>query len=76
MSDKCKACPFCGCKEVFVRMPTCTPLTPYDPADRAFPLAECGQCYASVPGDNWDRTGVSAMNKWDRRTPDMGVLAA
>lgn len=60
-------CPFCGSQNVRLLPPTCTEGTPYDQADRAFPNICCGECFASVPGKNWDHQGDSAITAWNRR---------
>jgi Lar family restriction alleviation protein len=59
-------CPFCGGSSVIVHKPTCTKLTPYNPADRAFPTVRCG-CGANVWGDDWDQSAKTAIAAWNRR---------
>lgn len=49
--------------------PTCRPETPYNPADRLFPIVRCGSCCAEVSGDNEDYRGKSAIAAWNRRAP-------
>lgn len=59
-------CPFCG-GEADVSPRTCDRSTPYNPADRAFPIVRCA-CGAEIAGENW--SGVdSAINAWNRRAP-------
>lgn len=66
------ACPFCGAdgEDLRVLPPTCTPKSPYNPADRAYPVLRCGGCGASVPGEDWDTLGASAVAAWNRRAPE------
>lgn len=68
-------CPFCGRTEgLLVLPPTCTPESPYNPLDRAYPVATC-PCGAETGGENWDRTGRSALAAWNRRAPDEAMRA-
>lgn len=64
-------CPFCGADGEALRVlpPTCTPTSPYNPADRAYPVLRCGGCGASVHGEDWDALGASAIAAWNRRSP-------
>lgn len=65
-------CPFCGGTNIWIMPPTCTRETPYNPADRAYPIARCHGCNAETAGDNWDALGMSALLAWNRRTPITG----
>lgn len=65
-----KPCPFCGCPRILTMAPTCKRNDPYDPADRAMPIARCLECFAEALGENWDATCDSAIAAWNRRTPD------
>lgn len=67
MGNALLPCPFCGSDKVSVSPPTCRPETPYNPADRLYPLASCRTCQASVPGDNEDYEAKSAVAAWNRR---------
>jgi len=60
-------CPFCGSMDIRILGPTCTKTSPYNPADRAFPIARCHSCHVDVPGEDWDNLGMSAVNAWNRR---------
>lgn len=64
-----EACPFCGAHNAMMLPPTCKPETPYNPADRLFPIVRCGSCCAEVSGANEDYRGGSAIAAWNRRTP-------
>jgi len=68
-SDGLKPCPFCGGADIMVMPPTCKRDSPYDPLDRAMPLARCMavSCGAEVIGVNWDATCESAIAAWNRR---------
>lgn len=66
-SVKMKPCPFCGGGMPFIFGPTCTPDSKYDRADRAYPVVKCSGCNAEAHGDNWDKTGRSAIEAWNRR---------
>lgn len=68
MTDEMKPCPFCGSDVIDVFPPTCNPSSPYDPADRAYPIARCHDCLAQVGGTNWDRSCESVRAKWNQRT--------
>lgn len=73
MSDKILPCPFCGCETIRVHKRTCDKDTPYNPADRAYPLVRCYGCGASAEGDDW--TGIdTAINRWNRRAPAVPVM--
>lgn len=62
-------CPFCGDDNAMMLPPTCRPETPYNPADRLFPIVRCGSCCAEVSGENEDYRGKSAIAAWNRRAP-------
>ena len=62
-------CPFCGATNAMMFEPTCRPETPYNPADRLFPIVRCMTCYAEAAGDNEDYRGGTAIARWNRRTP-------
>lgn len=67
MSEALNSCPFCGASDkARMSAPTCNKRTPYNPADRAFPVVRCA-CGAEVAGDDWDQSGRSAVAKWNRR---------
>jgi hypothetical protein len=59
-------CPFCG-YTAWMIPPTCNKQTPYDPADRAFPIVRCWKCNAEACGTDWDESGKSAIEKWNTR---------
>lgn len=65
LSDELKPCPFCG-GAAAVSPRTCDKNTPYNPADRAFPIARCGQCGAEAVGKDWGRPETAAA-AWNRR---------
>jgi hypothetical protein len=64
-----KACPFCGGREVRILKPTCRPETPYNAADRLYPVARCATpgCGGENTGKNEDYSGKSAAEAWNRR---------
>ena len=62
-------CPFCGSKKTSLYEPTCHKDSEYNPIDRAFPLVRCASCWAEIHGDNWDHSGKSAIEAWNRRQP-------
>jgi len=64
---KLEPCPFCGSDNAMMLGPTCRPETPYNPADRLFPIVRCGSCCAEVSGSNEDYRGKSAIEAWNRR---------
>jgi hypothetical protein len=65
--EELKPCPFCG-GDAMAMPRTCDKSTPYDPADRAFPVVRCMTCFAEVQGKNW--TGAAtAIAAWNRRAP-------
>lgn len=68
-------CPFCGSEKHMVLPPTCDRSTPYNPADRAFPIIRCGGCFTDVPGKDWDNSGNSAVELWNRRKANSELLA-
>jgi hypothetical protein len=70
-ADEFLPCPFCG-SDTGARMfpPTCRPETPYNPADRLFPIVRCHGCFTEVCGANEDYTGETAIAAWNTRTPD------
>lgn len=51
-------CPFCGSIDITILKPT---------VEKVFPVARCMRCFADVPGENWDKLGMSAVNAWNRR---------
>lgn len=63
--DSLKPCPFCG-GAASLHPRTCDKNTPYNPADRAFPIARCGQCGAEAVGKDWGRPETAA-EKWNAR---------
>ena len=63
--DSLKPCPFCG-GAASLHPRTCDKNTPYNPADRAFPIARCGQCGAEAVGKDWGRPETAA-SAWNRR---------
>lgn len=65
LSDELKPCPFCGGAAALLPR-TCDKNTPYNPADRAFPVARCGQCGAEAVGKDWGRPETAA-EKWNTR---------
>ncbi len=72
-----KPCPFCPDGTPRMLKPTCKLSTPYNPADRLYPIVSC-DCGAEVAGENEDQKGTSAIEAWNRRTapePD-GYIAA
>lgn len=68
MQSELKPCPFCGSDKHMLLSPTCDRSTPYNPADRAFPIIRCGGCYTDVPGRDFDASGKSAVEAWNRRS--------
>ena len=61
-------CPFCLRRDtVRVHPPTCDRSTPYNPEDRAFPIVCCHGCGASMDGEDWDQSGRTAAETWNRR---------
>lgn len=60
-------CPFCGSDEPMMLGPTCDRNTPYNPADRAFPIIRCGGCFTDVPGKDFDASCKSAAERWNNR---------
>lgn len=63
--DSLKPCPFCG-GAASLHPRTCDKNTPYNPADRAFPVARCGQCGAEALGKDWGKPETAA-EKWNAR---------
>jgi len=63
--DSLKPCPFCG-GAASLHPRTCDKNTPYNPADRAFPVARCGQCGAEALGKDWGKPETAA-EKWNTR---------
>jgi len=70
MSEELLPCPFCQGIDVHLHLPTCNKKTPYDPADRAFPIVRCRSCDASKDGENWDQSGRSAIESWNTRAAE------
>jgi len=68
-SPTLKPCPFCGGDQPAVFLPTCRPETPYNPADRLYPVVRCTRigCIAEVAGKNEDYNGKTAIEAWNRR---------
>ncbi len=67
MAETLLPCPFCG-GEARLSAPTCRPETPYNPSDRLYPIAICVRgCGATVPGENEDYRGGTAVTAWNRR---------
>ena len=64
-NDSLKPCPFCG-GAASLHPRTCDKNTPYNPADRAFPVARCGQCGAEALGKDWGKPETAA-EKWNTR---------
>ena len=64
-NDSLKPCPFCG-GAASLHPRTCDKNTPYNPADRAFPVARCGQCGAEALGKDWGKPETAA-EKWNAR---------
>lgn len=60
-------CPHCGASKAMMFEPTCRPETPYNPADRLFPIVRCMTCYAEAAGEDEDYKGQSAIAAWNRR---------
>lgn len=63
--ESLKPCPFCG-GAASLHPRTCDKNTPYNPADRAFPVARCGQCGAEALGKDWGKPETAA-EKWNAR---------
>jgi len=70
-----KPCPFCGHREAHVYERTCNRDSPYDPADRAYPIVRCFGCYAEVPGANWSSSDT-AIEAWNNRMEVAASLRA
>ena len=66
--SKLKPCPFCGHEEQWMLSPDCKPSDPPHVGTRAFPIIRCLGCHTDVPGRNWDNSGNSAREAWNRRT--------
>lgn len=60
-------CPFCGGVNLFLSPPTCRLKTPYNPADRLYPIVMCRTCHAEIAGANEDYRGGTAIAAWNRR---------
>jgi NMD protein affecting ribosome stability and mRNA decay len=67
MSEKLKPCPFCGSESQSMLSPDCKPSDPPNVGTRAFPIIRCQRCHTDVPGRNWDNSGKSAEDAWNRR---------
>ena len=61
-------CPFCGGTEMRTSKPTCTDKTPYNPADRFYPVIRC-RCGVEVSGKNDDYSddSITARQAWNTR---------
>lgn len=68
MSEPFKPCPFCGSANQTMIGPTCDRNTPYDPNDRAFPIVRCFGCITDVSGQDFDASGKTAIEAWNRRS--------
>jgi hypothetical protein len=66
MKNELAPCPFCGGDKCVVYPRTCDRTTPYNPADRAFPVVRCRGCGAEAIGDDWGAP-ETAIVKWNRR---------
>ena len=60
-------CPFCGDDKVASFARTCDRHTPYNPADRTYPVVRCS-CGVEVPGANWSEP-ETAIATWNKRAP-------
>lgn len=69
-----KPCPFCGGTHVMMFEPTCRRDTPYNPADRLFPLVRC-QCGAEAIGKDEDYRGATAVAAWNTRPAEATLTA-
>jgi len=58
-------CPFCGSTKVQALARTCDRGTPYNPADRSYPVVRC-VCGAEVAGKDWGEPDT-AITAWNRR---------
>lgn len=58
-------CPFCGQTPSRAWPRTCDRDSPYDAADRAYPIVRC-ECGAEVPGEDWGEP-PTAVVAWNRR---------
>ena len=67
-----KPCPFCGGTSPLVFPRTCNKDTPYNPADRAFPIVRCSGCYGEAAGSNWSEP-ATAIAAWNRRTDPLAA---
>ena len=70
---KLAPCPFCG-GAAMTYPRNCNKNTPYNAADRAFPIVRCMACWAEIAGTDWSepRTAIAA---WNRRAPLEGEKA-
>lgn len=72
-TPKLAPCPFCG-GAAMTYPRNCNKNTPYNAADRAFPIVRCMACWAEIAGTDWSepRTAIAA---WNRRAPLEGEKA-
>lgn len=61
-----KPCMFCG-QTPMVYPRTCNKDTPYNPADRAFPVVRC-RCGISLDGEDW-KGPESVVARWNALAP-------
>lgn len=71
-SDELLPCPFCQESAARMYPPTCTKLTRYNSADRAFPVVRC-RCGVEKAGNDWDQSGRSAIEAWNSRASSSTV---